>query len=421
MKTLAAGLLLLVSGCLFAPSPTSDAGAGQGGNGPASDPDCIARPALAALGSSHFLVGAQLENAQAMSASIDARYLYLAGGIFDGASVCGSCTSNCSANGVSCADGGCDWWGCWQDPSAAPGGYVRDLLAATQQAGQIPMVTYYELLQSSGVDDGLAEVDQVQRPELMTRYFADFRFVLQLIGDRKAMIHIEPDFWGYAEYTGKGPHQIPAAVASANSQDCAGFENSVAGMGRCLIAMVRKYAPHALVGLHASAWSTTVDATENSDETVDVAAQAAQTVAFLKECGAADADFIGVETSDRDAGYYQIVEHTNHWWDATNQSLPNFHQAFSWAKAISEGLLRPNLFWQTPLGNLSLNNTAQHYQDNRVDYFFGHLDELIAAHSLGMFFGAGAGDQTNPATDGGNMLNQAKAYAQSGGQAVCTQ
>jgi hypothetical protein len=364
-------------------------------------------------------VGAQLDMPLAATAALDVRYLYLAGGVFDGPTACSSCNSGCTTSGTSCQGGGCNWWGCWQDTSKPPGQYLRDLIGQTKAAGQIPMVTYYEILQTSGANDGPELVGQVKDAALMTRYFADFRFLLQTLGSTTAMMHVEPDFWGYAQYGGQGPHAIPAAVATANPTDCAGQEESVAGMGRCLISMVRKYAPNTFVGLHASAWSTQIDATENKDASLDVEAEAAKTAAFLVECGARDGDFVVVETSDRDAGYYQIVQGQDHWWDPLNQTLPHFHQAFRWAKALAEGIKRPNLWWQTPLGNSGLNNTTQHWKDNRVEYFFAHPDELVGAHSVGMLFGAGQGDQTNPGTDQGLMLNDAKTYTQGSGALVC--
>lgn len=50
-----------------------------------------------------------------------------------------------------------------------------------------------------------------------------------------------------------------------------------------------------------------------------------------------------------------------------------------------------------------------------LDYFFGHPQELAAAHVLGAVFGAGAGDQTLPETDGGNLVAKMKAYVAAGG------
>jgi hypothetical protein len=257
----------------------------------------------------------------------------------------------------------------------------------------------------------------------MARYLADWRFLLQQIGTTQALLHIEPDFWGYAEQhtvtSGGDATTLPAAIANANPTDCASQPNTIAGMGKCMIAMVRKYAPRAMVALHASAWSTNMDVTGNSSASFDVAGEAAKTATFLAACGESEADFVVVETSDRDAGYYQTVEMKNTWWDATNATLPDFHQDFAWVKALTEALNKPALYWQTPLGNAAQTNTANHYQDNRVDYFFSHMSELAGAHAVGAAFGAGAGDQTTPESDGNNFVNKAKAYYAAGGQGLC--
>ncbi len=55
--------------------------------------------------------------------------------------------------------------------------------------------------------------------------------------------------------------------------------------------------------------------------------------------------------ADRDAGYYKYV-------------------------------LRQNVFWD------------RHYQDNRVEYFFHHVPELVNAGVIGLLFGAGNGGST---------------------------
>ena len=114
---------------------------------------------------------------------------------------------------------------------------------------------------------------------------------------------------------------------------------------------------------------------------------------------------------------------------------PDYAQHLTWVKALTEALGTPALYWQTPLGNASQNNTTDHYQDNRVDYFFGgsaagvesgapttvpaHWSALAAAHVIGVAFGAGAGEQTTPETDGGYLVSKTKAYVAAGGQALC--
>jgi hypothetical protein len=380
---------------------------------------------LSALGKKELIVGGAMQSATAKLAPFDLQYIYISGGLADGSGPCASCASGCTTgNGAtSCAgSSGCAWWGCWQYDMDPPGDYVRGFAStcAGESPAQIPMITYYQLLQSSGVTEGAPEVTQAATNQtFMARYFADWRFLLEQIGATQALLHIEPDFWGYAEQTGNAATAEAAAVATANPTDCASQPNTIAGMGKCMIAMVRKYAPKAMVALHASAWSTNMNVTGNTSPTFDVAGEAQKTAAFLADCGEADADFVVVETSDRDAGYYQTVENKNTWWDAENATLPDFHQDFTWVKALTEALNKPALYWQTPLGNASQNNTTNHYQDNRVDYFFGHMSELAGAHAVGAAFGAGAGDQTQPETDGNNFVDKAKAYYSAGGQGLC--
>jgi hypothetical protein len=196
------------------------------------------------------------------------------------------------------------------------------------------------------------------------------------------------------------------------------MEDSIAGLGHCFISMARKYAPNTRIGLHGSAWGTNIDVLGNKDSKLDVAGEAKKLGTFLLECGAADSDFLVVDASDRDAGWYQ-TQGRNTWWDASNATLPGFHQAFAWASALAEQVGKPVLWWQVPVGNMALNNTDTHWQDNRVDYFFAHPDEIAAAHGVGMAFGSGATGQTTPSTDNGNLIARTKAYSQAGGQVLC--
>ncbi|HEY1956200.1 MAG TPA: hypothetical protein VGH28_11310 [Polyangiaceae bacterium] len=399
----------------------------DGGNGDVAPPydgsngTCLGASLLSELGKTKLMVGASMQDATAKLAPFDIRYVYLSGGLFDGNSPCASCASNCTAKGISCKNGGagCAWWGCWQYDQDPPGAYARNFFSTANADGEIPMITYYEILHTSGVNEGAPEVTQAATDvSVMTRYFADWRFLLQQIGTATVLLHIEPDFWGYAEQTGKDAHQLAAAVASANATDCASQENSIAGMGRCMVAMVRKYAPNARVGLHASAWSTNIDVAENTNASFDVTVEAKKTAAFLVACGADVSDFVVVEASDRDAGYYESIGRQS-WWDDTNQTLPTFHQDFAWLTALAEAANAPLLDWQLPVGNMSLPNTTNHWKDNRVDYFFAHPDELAATHMVGFAFGAGAGDQTSPETDDGNLVAKTNAYHTSGGQKLC--
>jgi hypothetical protein len=394
-------------------------GGGTSGADAAVAKSCIGSPLLAKLGKSRMMVGASMADATAAATPFDFRYLYIAGGLFD-SNVCSSCASGCTSGGLDCSNNGptCNWWGCWQSDQKPPGQYERDFLTAAAAEGKIPMISYYTILQASGVAEGTAEATEAAtNASFMTRYLSDFRFMLQQIGSTLAFVHIEPDFWGYAQKASTDPHAA-AAVASANPTDCGSQENSIAGLGHCMIAMTRKYAPNALVGLHASPWSTNVDVTANTSPSFDVAAEAQKTAAYLTAVGADVSDFIVVEASDRDAGYYD-TQGKSTWWDATNATLPSFHQDFAWMKALAEAAQKPLFDWQIPVGNMSLANTTNAWHDNRVDYFFAHMDELAAAHVFAIAYGAGATGMTTPESDSGNLAGKVQSYVTSGGQTFC--
>jgi hypothetical protein len=99
--------------------------------------------------------------------------------------------------------------------------------------------------------------------------------------------------------------------------------------------------------------------------------------------------------------------------------LPNFHQAFTWTQALTERMGKPALWWQLPLGNMSLPNVVHEWQDNRVDYFFSHPAEVARTNAFGMVFGAGEARQTNPSTDHLNFVTKVQQLVAAGGQGAC--
>ena len=407
-------------------SSSATAGSGAADSGTASATAttsaggaCMVDDLLGPLGKDHMLVGAAMADETAAAAPFDLRYLYLSGGLFDGAAPCTDCASGCIAGGASCAnDGpGCAWWGCWQYDQDPPGDYVRAFVDQAHSDGQIPMITYYQELQSSGLGEGADQLAALSDPAFLGRYLADFAFMLDQVGDAVAFVHVEPDMWGYGQQMGD-PHAIPAAVSSAAPDVCGDLEDSFAGLGACMIAITRAHAPNARIGLHGSGWATNFDVLQNEDPGFDVVGHAQMLGDFLVACGADGSDFVVVDASDRDAAWYD-TQGQDTWWDDTNATLPDFHQAFTWAGALAERVGRPVVWWQVPVGNMSLPNQSQAWQDNRVDYMFAHPDEVVAAHGAAIAFGAGDGEQTTPETDGGNLVAKVQAYADAGGQPSC--
>ena len=193
---------------------------------------CIGSSVLAKLGKARLLVGVSTSDTTAAMAPFDIRYIYISGGLFDSLLPCTACDSSCVASGKACSTSGCAWWGCYDSP---PGMYATYFLQAAAKNNQVPMFTYYEILQTaqatlSGFQEGTAEATQAATStQIMTRYYADWRFLLQQIGQNRAFLHIEPDFWGYARQAGAAT--AAAAVGSANSTDCESLPRTIGGMG----------------------------------------------------------------------------------------------------------------------------------------------------------------------------------------------
>jgi hypothetical protein len=368
---------------------------------------CPAATVGKALGRESFMIGGAMTDASLATAPFDIRYQYLAGNV-PASGPCDSCASGCVVDGQSCANtAGCSWWGCWQYDQDPPGRFVVDFMEKTHAAGAVPMLTYYIWFSVAGNLEGAPEIAALADGARLSAYLADFRFMCETVAeapDIPVVLHLEPDLWGYGQQVDADPSSIPTALDSAGEPECSGMAATLAGFASCLRAIAAVEAPNALVAFHASAWGAGADALVNADPGFDVEGHAASTAAFLTALGAADADLITVEMSDRDAAY------NDRWWDATDAVLPHFAQAIAWTKALGEALGLAPLWWQAPYGHMGLPNVCDRYEDNRVDYVFDHADAFAAAGALGVAFGAGMDCMTTAETDDGHFLARAAGY-----------
>ncbi|MFJ8625020.1 RICIN domain-containing protein [Kitasatospora sp. NPDC093550] len=394
-------------------APTSQAPSGNhptsvppvppvGGNHPTSAPPAPpaggGNPAKSFLGSTTMLIGGSMSDASSNAAPFDVQYAYVHSQ---------PAPSSDYYTAARCQDAWSGWWGCWTGSTTAPGTYVtyRDAKAAqaTYQGKPRPqkqLWTWYSLRDlgdAAGQGDGPGEVQAINRADLLTRYLNDYRFFLQKIGTSQDMIDLEPDFWGYVRSLGN-PHQVAAQVKAANPTDCGSQENSAAGLAQCLIAMGHKYAPNTGVGLHLSCF----DWQQNT----------AQCVKDYADLGAKNADFLVTDVTDRDAGWYALPAHGSR--DTFWNDQKGF-AALAFYKTMAESVGKPVVLWQIPLGNMAQNNTPGHYKDDKVDWFFSHLDQVANAHVGGLLFGAGWQEQTTVETDGGNLINKTIANHNAGG------
>jgi hypothetical protein len=278
------------------------------------------------------------------------------------------------------------------------GSFVDILFGAADKKGTVPMYTLY-----SFAAEGEGNTNALVSTDYMQRYWGGARKLFQRLGNygKPAVVHLEPDFWAYMQQKGGGdPTKVKALVKMAT--ECADLGDDVGGVGQCLVRLARQYAPKTAIGFHASEWG----------------GPPAQIVSFFKGIGASSADFVATDALDRDAGCFEAKVDPNcqrggnFYWDETNTTHPNFHDHLAYVKTITDGLGKPMLWWQVPLGVPSTmpGGTKDHYRDNRVHYLFGHVQEFIDAGFAGAAFGVGAGNQTSIATDGGQFKNAVNAY-----------
>jgi hypothetical protein len=375
-------------------APTTAAVSSTPSGAVSSTPSGKANASVTFMGKSTVSIGGGMTDASAAAAPFDVRYQYL---VSPPAPSSDLYTASACPNGL-------NWWGC---VDGSRGGIIPTMEARAAQATyqghphpQTMMWTWFELPDLTTATAWQDEVKAVNRVDLLTRYLNDYRFFLQKIGNSHDMIDLEPDFWGYVRSLGN-PHQVAAQVSSANPTDCGSQENSAAGLARCLIAMARKYSPNTTVGIHLSCW----DWQSNTQG-------CARDYANL---GAQNADFLVADVSDRDAGWYAQPAHGgyNNFW--TDQKAA---AALGYYKTMAESVGKPVVLWQIPVGNMAQNNTLNHYKDDKVDWFFAHMDQVANAHIAGLLFGAGQGEQTSIETDGGNLIGKTIAYHNSGGAAL---
>ncbi|MFD5536400.1 RICIN domain-containing protein [Streptomyces sp. NPDC127079] len=393
------------TGTPTAPSSSVPTSPAPSSSHPSSAPSSTQSPVAAGgssttrfMGSSTVLIGGSMSDASAAAAPFDVRYAYVHSQ---------PAPSSDYYTAAKCQDGWSGWWGCWNGSTTAPGTYVtwRDdvVSQATYKGSARPqkmLWTWYSLRDlgdAAGEGDGPGEVKAINRVDLLTRYLNDYRFFLQKIGTSQEAIDLEPDFWGYVRSLGD-PHQVPAQVSSANPKDCGSQENSATGLAQCLISMAHKYAPNTAVGMHLSCfdWQTNTQACVKSYESF----------------GAKNADFLATDVSDRDAGWYAQPAHggSDHFWNDQKAAA-----ALQFYKTMAESVGKPVVLWQIPVGNMAQNNTLNHYKDDKVDWFFAHMDQVAKAHVAGLFFGPGQQEQTSVETDGGNLINKTIAYHNAGG------
>lgn len=299
-------------------------------------------------------------------------------------------------------------WRSWNSPD---GEYANMVMAQAKEVGAIPMFTYYWLAYQFEIKNY-----SVLSSSDLHQYLLDLRVMYQKLGAYSdyTLVHLEPDFFGYLQQYAvsikTNAADIPAKVRYSDIPECSALPENVGGLLSCMVKMGRVLSPKTRIGFHASAWG---DWCDWNDPNAPIVEKSASVGNFLRSVGADQTDFIVLETTDRDAGFLEATRGaTKAYWDETNATLPNFTTHFKFAKTVGQTMLKPVLWWQMPFGvpSTTPGGTEGHYRDNRVRYFFSHMNEVVDAGGFGVVYGAGADRQTTPSTDGGQFKTALENY-----------
>lgn len=320
--------------------------------------------------------GAMNAMRSANGAAWDYRYTYLSAGVNTG-------------NG----------WATWNTPA---GQYATYYMQDSASNGYLPTFVYYMLLQSNGpggANEQATDLAHLTNPATMRAYYADWTLLMQKIGafGKTTMVIVEPDLWGYIEQATGASHTaetIPASVASSGDLGAQAFPNTAQGFAWTLLHARDRYAPNALLALHASPWGTRTDVA-STPSAINAAGIGAQEASFLRTAGLSGApsgvstfDLVSADIADHDAGQSGL------WWDPHNVTAPNFARYLTYAHALAGATGKSLLLWQIPLGNQYFdteNNSQGHTQDNKAQYILEHVPDFEQAGIIGVLFGPGNG------------------------------
>ena len=285
------------------------------------------------------------------------------------------------------------------------GQFVRDYISESVLHEFTPVFSYYMLLQSGsgGGSEGDIVAANLQNAGLMAGYFDDLRRFFEQAAafpGSPVVLHVEPDLWGYLHQRGGDDGAgIPVKVGATGLPDLAGLPDTLSGFARALGVLRDRYAPHVRLAYHLSVWGTRADFASANSSDAEVDHLATRAAAFFRSIGG-PFELVFGEFSDRDAGFKQLVDPGDggaSWWDAED-----FRRHVRFLATFVGVAGKRVVLWQIPLGNtrmLAMNNTWNHYQDNRVEWLLddpgrGHLQAYVEAGVIGFLFGRGADGAT---------------------------
>jgi hypothetical protein len=327
------------------------------------------------------------------------------------------------AGGVNTGNG----WATWNSDGRFVTYYIQDSVAQ----GITPVFSYYMIYQSQpgvGQSESSGVLTNLQNAATMTAYFNDLKLFFQRAGafpNNPVVLHVEPDMWGFIQQRASNDNAatVSVQVAATGLSELSGLPNNAAGLAQGIVRLRDSYARNVLLGYHVSVWGTGIDIaySDPSDASVDALGTRAGT--YYRSLGA-NFDLAFAEFSDRDAAFHQLVNgRSGAWWDAEDYRR-NVRFLGRFVSVAQERVV----MWQIPFGNTkmrAMNNTWNHYQDNRVEWLLdeparSHLAAYRDAGVIAFVFGRGADGATcacdanddgvtNPAPINGNTRDSLSA------------
>jgi hypothetical protein len=301
------------------------------------------------------------------------------------------------AGGVNTGQG----WSTWNSNAQFPSYYIDDSV----RNGIVPVFTYYMVLQSApgntmGEPAGIFA--NLANTSTMAAYFADLRLFFQRAAAATGgvvVLHVEPDLWGYLQQRyGDDPLAAPARVSATGMSELSGLPDNAAGFARAVVKLRDVYAPNVLLAYQLSLWGTNHDPIIEKAPDATIDDWATRSAAFFNAL-AARFDLVFAEFSDRDAAFnrYQRGDGGATWWYPDD-----FARNIRYLTKFSSLAQKRIVMWQIPLGNTrmrAMNNTWNHYQDNKVEWFFddpgrANLSAYARAGVIAFLFGRGADGAT---------------------------
>ena len=260
--------------------------------------------------------------------------------------------------------------------------YVQDSWAH----GEIPVLTYYMLLQSNphGGDEAPDGPLAPARPAVMQAYYSDVRLLFQRArGPKPVVVHVEPDLWGYIEQANA------VALGSACAQQWVSLRDSARA----------ERDPR----LPPDGWGTKHDIVYEDPSDATVRAYATRVGPVLPRVAREVRPLVrGLLRPGR--GLLQKIQGNAKTWFTP----ADFHRHLLFGATFVKLAGVRMAAWQIPLGNTlmsAMDNTWGHYQDNRVQWLLGssgraHLRAYANAGSWGSSSEAAPTEPPAPATAG---------------------